>query len=290
MILPDESGFDKGTAVRDKIRNKQVVSAIDDILTLQDFYTATINTFGATIESGARHALQGVKLEELFASILADPQNLRRYNGNSLETGYMYDVFCQVLETLGIAKGSVAHITATTKIPSLPSGGNPKTDVAATFTFTNGETIQPTFSLKNTSRRSVSVHEYAADTFADVLDPTNTELRRLLNVFQTCGNKRDMNPDDIEALTMVLKPYLNKLNHWVFAGEGAQGTSSIQIADYLVTHDKETDTFAIHTVEDYCNKLTREIDGSKWFGTIFSWTYPSKKRGKKIRLKAPIIQ
>lgn len=58
----------------------------------------------------------------------------------------------------------------------------------------------------------MSVHEYSADAFVQVLDPSNQELRRLLNAFQSAGNKRDMNPSDIRALTNELVPYRKKLN------------------------------------------------------------------------------
>lgn len=43
----------------------------------------------------------------------------------------------------------------------------------------------------------------------------------------------------------------------------------------------------IHTLEDYCDILLRS---KKTFGTPFSWTYPSKKRGKSIQLKAKLIK
>lgn len=288
VVLPDENGYDKGTATRDKIRDGSIVSAIDDIFTIQEFYDKTIARYSESMESGASHDLQGRKLETLFASILSDIHNIRRYNGSETETGYMYDVFCRVLKKIGVPAGKLNEIKTTTRIPSLPSGGKPKTDVAATIELTDGEIIGATFSLKNSSRDFVSVHEYSADAFADVLDSSNSELRRLLNVFQTTGNKRDMNSEDVRALTDELVPYLKKLDRWVFSGEGAKGIEPIQIADYIVVRDKKTGEFSIHTVDEYCAKQEAGIDGSKWFGTIFSWTYPSKKRGVKIQLKARI--
>ena len=289
VILPDEKGYDKGTGTRDKIREGSVVSAIDNIITIQEFYDRTIASYSESLENGASHDLQGRKLETLFASILSDVQNLRRYNGSQTETGYMYDVYYRILRKIGVPAGKLYDIETTTDIPALPSGGNPKTDIAATIELSDGEIIEAAFSLKNTSHSSVSVHEYSADVFADVLDPSNAELRRLLNAFQTAGNKRDMEPEDIQALTDELSPYLKKLNRWVFAGEGASGVDPLQIADYIVVRDKNTGKFSIHTVDEYITKQEAEINGSKWFGTIFSWTYPSKKRGKKIQLKAHII-
>lgn len=290
IVLPDEEGYDKGTSTRDRIRSGEVVSAIDDIVTMQEFYDRTIAEYSSSMESGASHDLQGRKLEELFAAILSDKENWSRYNGSETSTGYLYDVFYMVMRKLGIDRGSIAEIAATTKVPALPSGGNPKTDVLVTIDLEGKAPLKATFSLKNTSNKSVSVHEYSADVFADVLDPENAELRRLLNAFQAVGNKRDMAKKDIDGLASELRPYLGKLNRWVFSGEGAQGVTEDQIAQYIVVRDKGTGEFSIHTIDEYCERQEAEIDGSNWFGTIFSWTFPSKKRGTKIQLKARILK
>lgn len=289
VVLPDQNGYDKGTSTRDKIREGKVFSAIDDIMTLQEFYDNAIKNYLQTLEKGSHHDLQGRKLEDLFSSILSDKNNIGRYNGSTTDTGFMYDVFSLVLNKLAIPSGKVKSITTTTDIPKLPSGGNPKTDVAATVEFVNGDSSVFTFSLKNTARSSVSVHEYSADVFADVLDSSNAELRRLLNVFQSIGNKRDMRQEDIQALTNTLSPYREALNRWVFSGIGPKNIKPIQIADYIVVRDKNTSIFSIHTIDEYCTKQEAEADKSKWFGTIFSWTYPSKKRGKRIQLKARVL-
>ena len=223
IVIPDESGFDQGTAVRDKIREGSVVSAIDDIITVQEFQDRTLDEYNASLEKGFANDLQGRKFETLFAEILGNSENLERYNGSEISTGYLYTVFLRVLNKLQIPVGAVLKIDLQDNIPKLANGGNPKTDVAAVFHYLNGDKREVTFSLKNTSNKLVSVHEYSADAFAEVLDPNNQELRRLLNKFQSAGSKRDMNPQDIQALTDELSPYLKKLNRWVFSGEGAPG-------------------------------------------------------------------
>lgn len=289
VVLPDESGFDQGTSVRDKIRVGSVVSAIDDVLTVQELQDRIRDAYNASLGRGFANDLQGRKFETLFAEVLGNSENLKRYNGSEISTGYLYTLFAKVLIKLQISSGAVKEIKVTDNIPRLSNGGSPKTDVAAKLHFANGAEKEVTFSLKNTSNRSVSVHEYSADAFAQVLDPSNQELRRLLNAFQSVGNKRDMNPSDIRALTNELVPYRKKLNRWVFSGEGAPGALPIQIAQYIVVRDKNTGNVNIHSVDEYCAKQEAEIDGSNWFGTVFSWTYPSKKRGQKIQLKASIL-
>lgn len=289
IVLPDESGYDQGTTPRDEIRDKSVVSAIDDIVTIREFYDRTLADYCEGLDNGTANDFLGRNLEMLFCTILNDRENLKRYNGSETETGYMYDVFRRVMRKIGVAPKSLTRVDASTNIPQLPNGGKPKTDVEATIELSSGEVLRPTFSLKNTSNKTVTVHEYTADAFADTLDPANAELRRLLNAFQRVGNKRDMDPADREDLAEELSPYLAKLNRWVFAGEGPEGTLPIQIAQYIVVRNKNTGKISIHTIDEYLIKQTAEINGANWFGTIFSWTYPSKRRGKRIQLKARIM-
>ena len=289
VVLPDGHGFDSGTTPRDEIREGRVVSAIDDILTVKEFYDSIVADYVSSLDSGTSHDLQGRNMENLVVGVLNNADNLRRYNGELTSTGYMFDLFRLILEKAGFRPNTIKSVVASRRIPPLPSGGKPKTDVAATITLTDGGSRLITMSLKNTSNKSVSVHEYSADTFADVLDRHNNELRRLLRAFQAAGNKRDMDPNDITSLTNELKPYLDKLNRWVFAGEGAPRVKEVQIAQFVLVRDKNTGAYGMHTIDEYCSVLTANTDGSRWFGTIFSWTYPSKKRGTKIQLKAQII-
>lgn len=289
VVLPDAKGFDQGTEPRDEIREGRVFTAIDDIQTAAEFFDKTMERFEADMEAGKRNDLQGRNLEDLFASILNAKENLGRFNGRNEATGFRYEVFELVLTYLDIKPNTVLSIEASTDIPALPSGGNPKTDVACLFTMLDGSQKQITFSLKNTSNRSVSVHEYTAQDFAKVLDPTNTELERLLTAFQRAGSKKDMDPADAKALAEELKPYLKKLDYWVFSGCGAEGTEPVQIADYIVVRNKNNATFSIHTIKEYCDLLEKGNKGSAGFGTVFSWTYPSKKRGQRIQLKGKII-
>lgn len=289
VILPDEDGFDQGTSPRDDIRAGRVVSAIDDIFTLQEYYDQTVVEFSSAMERGASNDLQGRKLEELIADILNDTANRCRFNGSDTDTGYMYNIFSKMMEAVGV-QTSISQVRATTDIPSLPSGGNPKTDVAMKVELIDGTEVQATFSVKNTAKKLVSVHEYSADQFALVLDPHNDRLRDLLNLFQSVGNKRDMRPEDIASLTRELQPYLDKLNRWVFSGEGAPGVIPIQVAQYMVTRNKATGDFSVCSIDNYIARQVATVDGSGWFGSIFSWTYPSKKRGQKIQLKAHITE
>ena len=290
VVLPDEKGFDQGTETRDKIREGRVFSAIDDIQTAAEFFDETMARFEETLEAGKKNDFQGRTLEDLLPIILDSKENLLRFNGRSEYTGFRYEVFELVMKKLNLDSRTILLIESTTEIPTLPSGGKPKTDVASTITFNDGTVKEITFSLKNSSSTAVSVHEYSAEQFAEVLDPSNEKLKRLLLAFQAAGSKSKMNEADVDSLTSELKPYQRKLNMWVFSGAGAAGTLPVQIADYLILRDKITGDFSIHSVEEYCDLLEANNRGASGFGTIFAWTYPSKKRGKKIQLKAKIIK
>lgn len=60
-------------------------------------------------------------------------------------------------------------------------------------------------------------------------------------------------------------------------------------ATHILTYDNNDETTSFHTIDEYIQLLnTNNVKGH--FGTLFSWTYPSKKRGKSIQLKCQIIK
>lgn len=289
VVIPDDYAFDQGTSVRDNIREGSVVSPIDDILTVDEFYDKVASFYGESLSKGIQTDLAGRKLEELFADVLSNEDNLRRYNQDQVALGYWFNWFEQIMNSISILPHAAEKIRATASVPKLLKGGSPKTDVIAEIRLVTGENRTVTFSLKNTSRRSVSVHEYTADAFADVLDVENLELRKALNAFQSAGSKREMAEGEAQKLEVELAKYKEKLNRWVFGGYGVEGVEECQCAQYLVAHDKNSNSIAIHQIDDYIEILEEQNIKSSGFGTIFSWTYPSKKRGMSIQLKAKII-
>lgn len=88
------------------------------------------------------------KFETLFTEVLGNSENLKRYNGSEISTGYLYTLFAKVLIKLQISSGAIKEIKVTDNIPRLSNGGSPKTDVAAKFYFANGIEREVTFSLK----------------------------------------------------------------------------------------------------------------------------------------------
>lgn len=285
LVVPDDEALLAGQSVRRNITSGDYFTAIDDILTIQMFYDEVFSRFSETINAGAMHDIAGNSFEETFESILSDRDNLERFNGDTSCVGYRFDVFRSIMEKVGIKPLDVFSITATRDIPRLPTGGKAKTDVAASLQLTNGDTRLVTFSLKNTSASAVSVHEYDANAFSTVLDPSNSELRRLLYSFQNAGSASGMPTDDQARLTAILRPLRMKLDLWVLGGIGTPNSSRLQTVDYLVVKHKTDNSIDVHELQEYCSAMEQKNDGSSGFGTIFSWTYPSKRRGKAIQLK-----
>ena len=60
----------------------------------------------------------------------------------------------------------------------------------------------------------------------------------------------------------------------------------IQKVDYVVTLQTTTNTFSVHSLEDYYDLISSH---SGMFGTPFHWTYASKQKGKSIQLKVPVV-
>ena len=216
-----------------------------------------------TLEEGREFSINGKIFEEEVANII-----------NTKSPKEYYDKIKDVLNLSGTEKA-----TADRKlIGRLKSGGNPKTDVIAD---------DKTISCKKTSCKFVSAHEYDYKKFVEVLDPNNKRLEELLKEFQRVGGVRAFGKNNEKELTEVLKPYKRKLIEWVLSGYTGDIKNQSQLAKFIITTD-EKDIY-VHTVEDYIDILMKEENEAQ-FGTPFSWTYPSKRKGEKIQLKVKVIK
>lgn len=275
---------------RNQYTRHEEYSAIDDILSQEELSNLIESTALAGQNAGHNKAVQGNNFEQRVVSILTYEENLTKWKtGAATLVGLHYDIFLSVMECFGLDSNRVQAITATADkkvIGRLPSGGNPKTDVIVTVYFVNDTYMTFTISCKRTNSKSVSVHQYTADAFADVLDEKNIELRQLLNAFQKVGNLRDFGKDNGLRLAKLLAPFHKALAFWALGGFGGEGTK-LQCASYILTYDDQTSTAAIYTIEGYYNKLL-DAGTTGNFGTLFAWTFPSKQRGKYIQLKCKI--
>ena len=208
-------------------------------------------------------------------------------SNGTVSTGYLYPLDLDVLKILGLKKEEVIALKATSDIPKLPSGGQPKTDVLL-YAETEQGIRNYTFSCKRSNSSWVSVHEYTADAFARVLNPDDIHLKELLYEFQQAGGSKAMGVQQSEKFEECIKKYSDVLSRWVIGGAGGEGDRDTQWAEYIITFNENQNTYSIHTVEGYIEECKRQ-DVKGQFGTLFKWTYPSKGKGKRIQLKGKIL-
>ena len=272
-----------------KIQNNGEFSSLDALVS-QDGLFNRIEAYAIrTLTPNQQRDVKGNNFEKRVAATLKNPCNLDKWKTqDSMLEGLHYNLFTEIVDTFGLVPDHITSIDSTsdkTIIGLLPSGGPAKTDVLTTVTYDDGHVEYYTISCKRSSSTSVSVHQYSADSFANVLDANNTELRRVLNAFQTCGNKRDMLESDIQILETEIQPHILALCQWAIAGIGGEGNPDTQWANYILVYDNNSESFTVHPSLSYCNRLAN--DCIRTFNTPFSWTYQGT-RGTNIQLKCPL--
>lgn len=294
LVYPDASLEEKAFIRQNKkyIDNDEY-SAIDAIVS-QNQISNLIEQYAVKDKSeGQIKDIQGNSFEKRVATILSYSENLRKWKTNAATLeGMHYGIFKNIIDCLDLDSENTQSIHATSDknvIGKLATGGNPKTDVLIDVTNSNGDITYYTISCKRSSNKSVSIHHYTADAFADVLNPNDQELRTLLNGFQSAGSLSAFGEDNCDRLTKRLKPYLEKLSLWVLGGVGGGGNPVTQCADFILTYDNNDDTVTIHHLNSYYEMLINK-GGAGNFGTPFNWTYPSKRKGKYIQLKCKILK
>lgn len=295
LVYPDGiSKSEKAEFIRQnyKYSNFDEYSAIDAIVSQDKIYNMIELYAIKDLSTGQIKDIQGNNFENRIVAMLNYSQNLSKWK-NNIETieGMHYDIFENIVDCFELDALHIESIFATCDkkvIGKLPSGGNPKTDIVVTVEKDDGSREKFTISCKRSSNKCVSVHQYTADAFADVLDCENTRLRHLLKLFQASGSLSSFGSENGDALTKELEPYIEKLSLWVLGGQGGDGNPEIQCADYILTYDNNDSSASIHRIQYYCERLISSISGN--FGTPFYWTYPSKRRGESIQLKCKILK
>lgn len=296
LVYPDgmdEKNVKPFLAKKTAILSKNGYYSIDDILS-QDEFNNLIEKYvlGSTV-NGSNAGKLGNKFEDRVAHLLSYSANLQKWKTQAATLeGMHYNIFTSIVECFELPKDKTVSISATSDksvIGRLPSGGNPKTDVLVDVDFSDGTHAHYTISCKRSSAKEVTIHDYTADQFADVLDKNNSELRLLLEKFQDAGSLSAFGETNCARFQEVVAPYIKKLSLWALGGENGYGKPETQWAEYILTYDTVDNSTSIHRLIDYYNELMAN-NYSRNFGTPFSWTYPSKQRGKRIQLKSRIIK
>lgn len=278
-----------------KYKDKEEYSAIDAIISQSRLLDLLEARATSHMEQGRQKDLRGRNFEKTLADLLSNRQNFEKWKHHSrVSEGVQYRWYEAILAKFRLSPASVKSIEATADakvIGTLPSGGKPKTDVWVKVQREDGGTLSFSISCKRSGKKRVSVHEYTADAFADVLASEDDELRSLLRAFQQDPTLSAFGDERGQQLTEALRPYREELARWVLGGQGGDGKEH-QKAGYLcILHDDEAgrgDKMDIYTLDEYIAHLAAAgVKGN--FGTPFSWTYPSKRRGKAIQLKCQLL-
>lgn len=296
LVYPDAIELEekeKFLSYKLRILNHLTYSAIDEVLSQRELYEMIQSYATKALSSGQKHDLIGNDFEIVIASILDNRENYEKWiTGDRTKIGKNYNYFEKIVSFFNLDKTKVKGIKATAdknEIGKLLSSGSPKTDVIV-YVYYHDDEKEPehyTISCKKTNEKAVSVHQYTADAFADVLDPDNNDLRTILNKFQTVGNLRDFGESNKVHLTNTLKPYMEKLIRWVLGGYGGKIKDELQLANYILVSD--ANDIYIHSLDEYIKELSKP-ENIAHFGTPFNWTYASGRQGKDIQLKCKIIK
>ncbi len=294
LVYPDNiSPREKRTAIskNNKIHSGGEYSTIDGIVSQGKLFNLIEEYALRDKTPGQIHDIKGRNFEVRVAAILSNPWNLQKAkSGDPTIDGLSFDFFDEMITELDVDLSIVSEIRATADknvIGFLPSGGNPKTDVLVNVTYDNNSEEYRTISCKRSRAHSVSVHQYDADAFSSTLAPEDDNLHQLLLTFQHCGNLRDFGQRNIERLTAAMVPYKKLLALWALGGFGGEG-NDIQCANYILTYNSDMASISIHRITDYYEMLCEKgVNGH--FGTIFDWTFPSRRKGKSIQLKTKIL-
>ncbi|MBW7651163.1 MspI family type II restriction endonuclease [Anoxybacillus sp. ST4] len=294
LVFPeglDHYNKNQALSYQKKIREKKMYTAIDDVLSLSELEQRLESKSLENEHIGKRKATEGKNFEKRLVSILNHSSNIEKWNqSSSTEDGYFYPTFQQIMSLIGLSRDEkIREIEATDKIPRLETGGQPKTDILLTITTDRRSEEIFTFSCKRSSAKYVSIHEYTAESFIEVLDIKDKKLQEAFLKLQEVGGFTELKKryDDLYKVMEKELPILNKkLAEWAYAGIGGYGDPKIHWANYIIVFKNDTKTLEMEKIDVYIANILQNVEGQ--MGTSFQWTYPSKKKGKAIQLKGKI--
>jgi hypothetical protein len=304
--------------IRQKIKNKEYYCPATHLLTITEFmsfmeghkyevlnsednYQEQSNAISeeeieylGLIKDGSYYGKKGNAYERLIVAVLSNNLNLIKFRDKSLDSRNIYGkILNRILKDKNEEAEDLVRVSATNSAPPLMSGGSPKTDIIITIETMNGRKIKETLSLKNTSQKKVSCHDYPAADFVRVLDCVDSKLAEYFNYFQRSPSLSAFEESlpsgySKQEFTIRLSENNEVFNNWVLRGmydESNLTVPALQVSNYLLLNCNGEEAF--YSMEDYIEIIDK--NSKKTFGVPFGWTYPSKQRGKRIQLKLPVV-
>lgn len=315
FVLPDNA---KEKDVKDlksfeqHIQAQDRVTYFDGAMLMNSFRNILEQKATESINQGKRSNLLGKSGEVILYKAFKNKNNIKIWNdpNDNLIQSSNYSLFKTVVKKLcpDIGKISFSSALCSKNIEDLKTVrannktyGMPKTDIIINLANSYNQHYDFKVSVKQpkSSKGKVTVHEGSVERLLNDLkhslpkDSTFNDpkmFRKLSDAlidFELNGSKSKMNPENLNFLNTYL-PELNKwlIDYFLF-GINNLYLNKNQQANALLVFNPETGGCKISSVKEVENALLNTRKAT--FNTPFSWTYPSKKRGKKIQIKGPIL-
>lgn len=288
VVVPDgiqEDELKNAEKYNKEIKEGKRYSVLDGVETLEATAELIQHKGAPLLAYGSGLAKLGNEFEDKIATVLNNSQNLLKWKGSSKNNdGYFYPLFLQIVNKLSLDKDKVIKISATTEVPKLLTGGNPKTDIIVKVVSDDGQFIY-TISCKRSKKKWVTAHEYKPERYAEVLNSTDQELEKLLVSFRDAGGIKAYLYT--EELTEKMKEYGEKLARWVIGGFGDPRSTQpeLQCANYIISYNVIKSQYSIHEIEEYIAICKEDRTSMGHYGTIFRWT----KKSNNIQLEMRVL-
>ncbi|MCT3525215.1 hypothetical protein EFR28_04240 [Latilactobacillus curvatus] len=321
FVLPDTLSKNDNNSIgklRNSVLKKEIVTYFDDVFLMSELKMKIEEKCSNLITQGIRANKLGDIGEESIVKAFTNENNIKKWN-KSPESHTLassnYRLFEEILLQVLPPTDKIKEVSSVTTgirqfkgtdfydidLNHLATNGKPKTDVSILITTDSNKQYRLNISVKrpnNVTTKRITVHEGSVKKLIADLSksiPSNSifqnsiefeRLRTALLDFQKAGNKKSMTESNKNYLDHNL-PYLNPwlINYFIFGVNNSQFTNQIQFANLLVTINPSTGSSNVQTPTDVLAALSKF---KTTFGTPFSWTYPSGKRGKSIQIKCPI--
>lgn len=265
---------------------------ISNLPTASSILQHYIDKYVTTYVHGKMEDQLGDAFEAYCVDIFSSIDLIKHINGyDKIPAGYsQFDslIVQNFIQLCNIPLSQITNIKATNYIPSLPSGGNPKTDVLITINA-DSTTFQFPISIKQTTKKIVSIAEFSTDQIVQGVGITNTDVIKLMKKHQQDGSAKNFTEQEKEVLKNGLSQYKVPFVRWIFTGSSVS-TKDIRCPDFLIKfnihpysgNNIRVYSIDISTMNDY---IQSKLQGKAGFGTGLSWTYATGSKGTKIQFK-----
>ena len=321
FVVPDNCNNDTLRNLQNfkkHIQANDQVNFFDGAMQMSEFSHLLEQKATESMKQGQKSNILGDYGEKILVQAFNNQKNIKLWNNPAdyITKSTNYSLFKSVLNKLdpnikeiqysrafrGIKNDnpdSVSSQLLTVRDGNGKSYGKPKTDVLIQILDKDNQTSQFSVSVKKPAsvKGRVTIHEGSVERLLNDLRnsiPSNSifndeeyfnRLEHGLKNFQEVGSQKKMTIEDKE----FLNNHLSDLNKWLIDyfvfGINNKMLNNIQIAQALLVFNPLTGQCQIKSIKETEEEMLHGKMAT--FGTPFSWTYPSNKRGKKIQIKGP---